>query len=757
MKLTRRQFLEATAVSSAAASTTGYAQVNQAVAAENNPADLTDSGWTARDIERPPNILIAILDDVGFADLSCYGSEYEMPFADDLAANGTRFSNFHVTAVCAPTRACLFTGRNAHSVGVGNIAEWAQEGQPGYKGWIRQDAATMAEVLRELGYYTSACGKWHMTPLEDQNGSGSFDHWPTGRGFDHWYGFHGSAVDHWHPELFENVSPVYPDKGEDYHLSVDMVDKSIHYIQNHLASAPNKPFFHYIGFGACHFPLHVPEQDIKRQRGKFKAGYDIVRQQRFERQKQLGIIPQQAVLPEVNGNHTYWEDLDSDEQRYANRTQEVYAAFLEHTDAQMRRLTDFLKQEGVYDDTIIMFLSDNGATAAAGRNGMHDVRRGSYLDEPWEERLANIDLLGSEASQPANVGGWAQTSNTPLKWYKADTYEGGIRSPLIVSWPNGKLPKGIINRQYHHVIDVLPTLLNMANLQMPERVNGQSPLELHGTSFAYTFDNPEESTRKQAQYYETLGDRAMWKNGWKAVTRHVKGESFDDDVWELYNTAVDYSETNNLAAQEPDKLQELIDLWFADAERYDVLPLEDDTLKLYQASVPKSRATYVFYPGMTRLDRLSAPDIYNYNSMITAEISLQSNRANGVILASGDSGSGYELFMQKGYLHFVYVYTRDTVFSVRSAQRIPKGEQRLVLAINKTGESTGVAHLRLVDEGNEVTDLATLELPRLWPIYTPNSGLRCGENRHAPISWAYQPPFIFDQQIKRVVVDVDIT
>jgi arylsulfatase A-like enzyme len=313
--------------------------------------------------------------------------------------------------------------------------------------------------------------------------------------------------------LFENVLPVYPDKGEDYHLSVDLVDKSINHIQNHLVAAPDKPFFHYIGFGACHFPLHVPEQDIKRQKGKFDSGYDLARQQRFERHKELGIVPQQASLPEANGNHHAWDDLSPDEKRYAARTQEVYAAFLEDTDAQMQRLTQFLKEEGVYDDTIMMFLSDNGATASARRNGMHDVRRASYLQEPWEERLANFDLLGSELSQPANVGGWAQASNTPLKWYKSDTYEGGIRSPLLVTWPNGSLPKGKINQQYHHAIDVLPTLLNMANLEMPAQHRGLKPLEIHGTSFAYTFDNPQAASKKGPQYYETLGDRAMWKDG----------------------------------------------------------------------------------------------------------------------------------------------------------------------------------------------------------------------------------------------------
>ena len=757
MQFSRRKFLEliaATGAASAASSVISAGSQEQPLLAEGRQKGFTDKGWTPRTKIRQPNILIAVLDDVGFADLSCFGSEYVMPFSDSMAKNGTRFNNFHVTAVCAPTRACLFTGRNAHSVGVGNIAEWAQKGEPGYNGWIRQDAATMAEILSQQGYYTSACGKWHMTPLEDQNGTGPFEHWPTGRGFDHWYGFHGSAVDHWHPELFESVSPSYPDKqkDKDYHLSVDLADKSISYIQNHLAAAPEKPFFHYIGFGACHFPLHVPAEDIQRQKGKFDEGYDIARTKRFDRQKILGIVPKDASLPEDNGNHIKWDDLSADERRYAARTQEVYGAFLEHTDLQMQRIIQALKDEGVYDDTIIIFTSDNGATASAGRNGMHDVRRVSYLGEPWAERLANIDLLGGELSQPANVGGWAQASNTPLKWYKSDTYEGGIRSPLLVTWPNGNLPKGQINSQYHHAIDLLPTLLNMANLEMPATHKGYSSLDLQGTSFAYTFDNPNAATRKGPQYYETLGDRAMWKDGWKAVTRHVKGQDFKDDVWELYNTAEDYSEITNLSEAEPERLRELIALWYRDAQRYDVLPLEDDTLKLYKASVPQPRSTHVFYPGMTRLDRLSAPDIYNYNSLITVEMIVQTRDINGVILASGDSSSGYEMFVQKGYLHIVYVYTRDTVYSFKSSRKIPLGEHRLTVEINKTGTDSAVAKVALGSKS-----LGVMVLPKLWPIYTPNSGIRCGENRHAPISRVYRSPFVFNQTLKRVTVDIEIS
>ena len=750
MATTRRRFLQSAAAATVA-STLGQ-QSSLAAGNTEEVLDLVDRGWRKRDLARKPNIIIAILDDVGFADLGCFGSELSTPAFDGLAETGVRFNNFHVTALCSPTRACLLTGRNAHAVGVGNIAEWGRQDHPGYKGWIRQDAATLAEILRELGYSTTACGKWHLSSLIDQNGSGPFDHWPTGRGFDHWYGFHGSAVDHWHPEMFENTSAVYPDKSGDYHLSADLVDRSIHYIKDHLASSPGEPFFHYLAFGACHFPLHAPADDIRRKKGRYDEGWDIVRMRRFARQKELGVIPEAAELAPRNPTGRAWSKLSKSQQQFAARGQEVYAAFLEHTDAQLQRLIGFLKAEDQYDNTVFILLSDNGATYGGGLVGLLDVRRNAYLGgEPFEEVLASVDLLGTDASQAEYAEGWAQVSNTPLKWYKGDTFEGGIRAPLIVSWPNGELPQNEIRNQYHHAIDVVPTLLNMIGDSMPDEIEGNAPLPLQGVSFAYTFDNANAPTTKSIQYFETLGDRAIWSDGWKAVTRHTRGSSFDDDVWELYKTDRDFSEIHDLKSEFPERLADLITLWKTEAERYDVLPLDDDTLKLYRNSVPQPRATYVFYPGMTRLDRLSAPDIYQFNTRMSAEVVLQDGNADGVILASGDSGGGYEWFMRDGYIYFVYVYTRNTVYSVKSSNRIPEGEHTLGLRIRKISENQGDLTLLLDSE-----TIGELKLENMWPIYNANSGVRCGENRHAPISRMYEPPFVFGWKLNRVIVDVDI-
>ena len=743
----RRQFLQFAAAASA---TTAVKTPGETTGSADSPAPAV--AWTARAGVRRPDIVVLILDDVGFGDLGCYGAEHNTATIDALAGHGVRFNNFHVTALCAPTRACLLTGRNAHAVGVGNIAEWGRD-LPGYHGWMRKDAATLAEHLKPDGYTTLAAGKWHLSAIHDQNGSGPYEHWPVGRGFDRWYGFHGNAMDHWHPEMFENTVASYPEKTDDYHLSADLVDRSIDYIRDHIVATPDNPFFLYLAFGACHFPLHAPADDIRRHQGRYDEGWDLLREQRFRRQKEIGIIPEHAKLAPRNPGIPAWDALSPEQKRIAARGQEVYAAFLEHTDRQIARLVNFLKAEGQFDDTIIMLLSDNGATGSGGVvEGILDVRRHYYYEkESFDELSAHFDLLGSDNSYGMHAQGWAQAGNTPLKWYKADTYGGGTRAPLVVSWPNGDIGSNRILSQYHHVIDVLPTLFEMIGKPRQTTVDSQQVLPVQGTSFAYSFDNPTALTNKRIQYFETAGDRAIWVNGWKAVTRHAQGDKYEDDIWELYNTARDFSEINDLAEREFELLQKLIRLWHREATRDNVLPMEDDLFALYQNIVPAARSGYVFYPGMTRLDRLSAPDILTYNSRWRADVVLHNNRANGVILASGDSSTGYEWLMQDGYLEFVYVYTRFKRYRLKSPRRIRAGKHVLGLALDKTGNLSADMCMFV----NEKT-VAEMHLPKMWQIFSPNSGIRCGENRHAPISREYSPPFIFEQKLERVTIELDV-
>lgn len=747
--ITRKEFIKSSALLGAAATldpTHLFAEVNQI-------PEFSPYQWAPRPLKKKPNILMVVLDDIGFGDLGCYGAEHSTDTIDRIANEGVMFNNFHVTALCAPTRACLLTGRNAHAVGVGNIAEWGRN-HPGYRGWIRKDASTLSEILRPQGYSTYAIGKWHLTSLEDQNGSGPFDQWPTGRGFDRWYGFHGNAMDHWHPEMFENTSAAYPNKAEDYHLSTDLVSKSIQYIRDHITSSPERPFFTYLAFGACHFPLHAPKDDIHRKKGMYDHGWDAVRQKRFRRQIAEGIIPQDTRLSERNDTVPQWNSLSSDQKKFAARGQEIYAAFLEHTDRQIDQLMQFLKKENQYDDTIVIVLSDNGAAYGGPIEGRIDVRRDAYLGRsPFEERLSQIDTFGSDASYGMHSRGWSQASNTPLKWFKADTYGGGTRSPLIFRWGNGDLDKSKIRTQYTHAIDLVPTLLEMIQVSNPEVLNGEKLLPIQGKSFAYAFDHADAPTTKKVQYFETLGDRAIWADGWKAVTKHKKGDDYDNDVWELYHTDTDFSESTNLASEHPDKLQQLIDTWNVEAKRYNILPMEDDTLKLYYSATPPPRAHYVFYPQMTRLDRLSAPDIYNHDTVFRADVNIEEDwsNINGVLLASGDSGAGYEWFISNGKVYFVYVYTRHDKTILESSEIISQDVQVLELRMKK--KSGGKTTLSMYIDEREV---GMVEILKMWPIATPNSGLRCGENQHAPISRMYDLPHVFNQTLKRIDVIVSM-
>lgn len=749
MKISRRTLLQ----SSAALGALALDRPSLALGRTGIDAVPAGSGaWQPRAFARKPNIVIAVLDDVGFGDLGCYGSDIKTDCIDTIAAQGVRYNNFHVTALCAPTRACLLTGRNAHAVGVGNIAEWGREDHPGYKGWIRPDALTLAEMLRPAGYNTFAVGKWHLAVLGSQGAMGPFDQWPTSRGFDHWYGFHGSAADHWHPELFRDASAVYPDKTRDYHLTVDLVDQSIAYLRDHQVVSPDSPFFLYLALGACHFPYHVPQDYMARYSGRYDAGWDTVRAARFERQREIGILPGNAELAPRNPGVPAWAEVSVPERQFSQRTQEAYAGFLNHADDQLQRLIDFLAKSGELDNTILMVMSDNGAGSWAPPAGRLDVFRTVYISpEPIEELTANIDKVGTEESQPSYSPGWAQVSNTPLKWYKGNTYEGGIRAPLIIHWPAGELPVGAILGQYHHAIDIVPTLLEMTGLVHPTETQCETVLPLQGLSLAYTLDNPTGPTHKVLQYFETSGDRAIWAEGWKAVTKHQSGAAFEQDQWALYHAAADFSEIHDLSVEYPDRLEQLVQLWRHEAEQNNVLPLEDDLAALFAAAMPQPRAEYIFYPGATRLERLRAPDIFNFDYRIRAEVVLGDQPANGVLLASGDSMAGYEFLMRNGWLEYTYIYTRGKKHTLRADSRPGAGGHILELRGKKTGPVSG--RVEMVIDG-EIA--GAMDIPEMWQIKALNAGVRCGENRGAPVSHSYKGQFRFDQQLERVVFNLEL-
>lgn len=701
-----------------------------------------------------PNVVFIVLDDVGFADLGCYGSEIETRNLDRLAESGLRYTNFHTTAMCSPTRASLLSGRQHHAVGMGIIAEWATS-QPGYTGRINRGAATIAEILQATGYGTMAVGKWHLMPQTDANISGPFTDWPLQKGFDRWYGFHGALTDSWHPELFEDNHAVDLAESEDYHLSVDLVDHSISYLRDFKGSGAGRPFFLYLAFGAAHWPHHVPDEFVAKYAGRYDRGWDHIREARFARQKHLNIIPSGTALAPRNEGVLSWNDLDADRQRLFARMQEVYAGFIDHTDVQIGRLIQYLETVGELDNTIIVVVSDNGASAEGGPDGTINARKQLYYrGEDFAETLAGIDDLGSDRSCNHYPLGWAQVSNTPLKWYKKDVHGGGVRDPFIVHWPAGIADGGGTRTQYHHVVDVMPTIMELLDGEFPKVVRGEPQMPVQGTSMAYTIGDPEIPTRKKVQYYELLGDRGIWRDGWKAVTLHRKGTPFADDRWELYNLAEDFSECHDLADEHPELLDELIALWWQEAQEHNVLPLDDrESERAAEALASRSKGVYRFYGGMSRLDRFHVPDFTNKSFVISAAVDVPGDvQAQGVLLSVGTRYGGFVFYVQNdASLTFEYSYDgRERTF-VTSESTVPTGQSSL-LQMRFTSDGEGGGHAELLINGS--VD-GSCHISRTWPAAGLSGGQHCGRDGASPVSEAYELPFAFSGQLHHVTVELD--
>jgi arylsulfatase len=698
-----------------------------------------------------PNIVMFVLDDVGYSDLSCFGSEVRTPVANSLANEGIRYSNFHVTAMCSPTRAALLTGRNAHSVGMGIISEWAT-GFPGYAGRISNQATTISEMLRSQGYSTMAVGKWHLTPNAEVNTSGPVQDWPCGRGFDRWYGFHGSLADQWHPELYIDNHPVETPKGQDYHLSEDLSKQAIRMIHSQQGAAPGKPFFLYLAFGACHWPHHAPAKIIDSYKGLYEKGWDVVRERRWRRQLELGVIPQGTRLAPANSDVQPWSSLSQEMRSLCERQQEVYAAFLEHTDYQIGKVVSELDRMGVGENTLVILLSDNGASPEGGPFGALNLRKHlRYEPEDPRYALQHLNKLGSDGALNHYATGWAQASNTPFKWYKKDTHGGGIRAPLIMRWPRS-IPAGVVRSQYHHVIDIVPTILELINVKPPLVYQGVKQLPIDGISMAYTFDDAEAVSKRRQQLYELLGDRAIYRDGWKAVTRHQKGEDFEKDKWELYQLEGDWSECNDLASHETSKLKDLIELWWKEAERTGVLPLDDREWERFMERKAKERVNhreYTYYPLMSRIDRLSAPDLKDSDYRIIAEIEVKAECSSGALIAFGSRFGGYVLHADDGYLIHEYVYTENERYVVRSTRKMPLGRYSVGYIFKSSDQGGGIGTLIIGDE-----QAGSIVVPKMWPISGVIGGLLCGRDEGSPIGSNYQCPYPFSEEIERVTLSV---
>jgi arylsulfatase len=609
-----------------------------------------------------PNVLIVMLDDVGFGQLGCYGGPIATPNIDKLAARGLRFNNFHTTALCSPSRASLLTGRNHHAVSMAAITE-AATGFPGNYGAIPKSAAMIAETVKQNGYNTMALGKWHLTPYTAYTAAGPFDRWPLGMGFERFYGFLGGETDQWAPLLIQDNTMIDTPTRPGYHLTEDLVDRTINYIRDQQQANTGRPFFTYLALGACHAPLHAPKAHIDKYKGKFDQGWDKVREETFARQKALGIMPADAQLPAANAGVQPWAELSPEQRKVYTRLQEVFAGYLDHADQELGRLFVALDAMGISDNTLIILSSDNGASQEGLRDGtLNTDRFRNYFPDTVEEMMKNIDAAGSSATDPHYPMGWSMAGNAPFKRWKQDTHAGGNTDPLIIAWPTGIKEHGAIRNQYHHIVDIVPTILEATQLPAPTSVNGVAQQPMPGVSMLYTFTDGAAKTRKKSQYYEMLGSRAIWADGWKAVAWHKKDTPYSEDKWELYHTDVDPTEFNDVAAANPQKLKELLDLWQKEAEANNVLPLDDRRYERVadptRPVAAQPREEYTYYPGTSIVHPLAAPQLLGAEHTITAYATIPAKGAEGVLACTGGEFGGWSLFLQGGKLHYVHNYLK---------------------------------------------------------------------------------------------------
>ena len=703
-----------------------------------------------------PNVLIVLIDDVGFGATSAFGGPCQTPTAEKLAAGGLKLTRFHTTALCSPTRQALLTGRNHHSVGMGGITEIAT-GAPGYCSVLPNSMSPLARTLKLNGYSTAQFGKCHEVPVWETSPAGPFDAWPTGGGgFEYFYGFIGGEANQWYPTLYEGTTPVEPGKTpeEGYHLMEDMTDKAIGWIGQQKSLAPDKPFFIYFAPGATHAPHHVPKEWADKYKGKFDQGWDKLREEIFARQKKLGVIPQDCQLTPRHKEIPAFDDMPEGFKPVLRREMEVYAGFLEYTDHHIGRLVDSLTRLGIADDTLIYYIAgDNGASAEGSLNGCYNEM--SYFNglqalETPEYLTARVDKLGGPESYNHYAVGWAHAMNTPYQWTKqVASHWGGTRNGTVVHWPKGIKAKGEIRSQFSHVIDVAPTILDAAGIPEPLSVNGIAQAPIEGVSMLYAFNDAKAAERHETQYFEMFGNRGIYHQGWTAVTRHTypwskeKPPALDDDVWELYDTNKDWSQSKNLAKEMPDKLRELQRLWLIEATRYNVLPIDDRLLQRVNpdlAGRPRlvEGNTQVLFGGMGHLSENCVLSIKNKSHSITAEIVVPEKGAEGVIIAQGANIGGWSLYAKGGKLKYCYNWGGFKHFMVEATTPIPAGDHQVRMEFAYAGDGLGKGGtVTLYTDGKKVGEgTVDATLPN---VFSADDGCDVGEDTGAPVSPDYGP------------------
>ncbi len=722
-----------------------------------------------------PNILIVLLDDVGFGAASAFGGPCLTPNAEKLAARGLKYNRFHTTALCSPTRQALLTGRNHHSVGMGGITEIAT-GAPGYNSILPNTASPIARTLKLNGYATAQFGKCHEVPVWETSPAGPFDAWPTGGGgFEYFYGFIGGEAHQWYPSLYEGTTPIEVEKTpeEGYHFMADMTDKAIAWVGQQQALIPDKPFFMYFAPGATHAPHHVPKEWADKYKGKFDAGWDKAREETFARQKALGVIPKDCELTARHKEIPAWDDMPDELKPVLRRQMEVYAGFLEYADHHVGRLIDNLEKLNLLDDTLVYYIiGDNGASAEGTLNGTYNEMinfNGAAALETPQFLMDRIDKLGGPESYNHFAVGWAHAMNTPYQWTKqVASHWGGTRNGTIVHWPAGIKGQGEVRTQFHHVIDVAATLLDVAGIPEPLSVNGVQQTPIEGVSMAYSFNEAAAAERHETQYFEMFGNRGIYHKGWTAVTRHKtpwlligeKVPAFDDDVWELYDTTKDWSQAKDLSKEMPQKLHDLQRLWLIEAVRYNVLPMDDDVGRRLNSDLAGRPVlikgkSQILFGGMGRLSENSVVNIKNKSHAVTAGLTVPAGGAEGVIIAQGGNIGGWALYAKGGKLKYCYNLMGIQYFYVEADSVLSPGDHQVRMEFAYDGGGPGKGGTATLYVDGEKVGVGHVAATAAM-IFSADDGCDVGRDTGAPVSEDYGAHGnAFNGQIRGVEISID--
>ena len=722
----------------------------------------------ARPPQGAPNVLLILIDDAGFGQFSTFGGGVPSPNIDKLAAKGLRYSRFHTTALCSPTRAALLTGRDHHVAGTGVITELAT-GYDGYTGIIPKSAGTVSEILRQNGYATAWIGKNHNTPAWETSEVGPFDHWPSGLGFDYFYGFNSGDTSQYEPVLFENKNRVLRSTDPNYHLSHDLADHAIAWMQREKAIDPERPFFLYVAPGATHAPHHVPKEWIDKFKGQFDSGWDRYREMTLERQKKLGVVPPDTKLTARPESLAAWDSLNPNQKRLYARMMEVFAGFGAHTDYEMGRILEAVRALPDADNTLIIYiLGDNGSSAEGGLDGItNEIAAFNGVFEPIEGALKVIDELGGPKYYNHFPAGWAHAMDTPFQWTKQiASHFGGTRNPLVISWPAKIKEHGGVRTQFHHITDIMPTILEVAGIHAPDTLNGVAQKPIEGVSMVYTFNDAKAPDRRKSQIFELVSNRGMYQGGWMAsslaylpwaATR--TGYDPDKAKWELYKIDKDFSQADDLAAKNPDKLKELVDLWWAEAARHDVLPLDWRSVERLSEQITgrptlaSGRKTFVYNTPLVALPEGSAPDLKNKSFTITAEVEIPSDGGDGMIFTQGGITAGWGFYLSKGKLVGLHNYIGLERYRAVSTENVSTGKITLTFDFKYDGGGMSKAGtITLLANGKKMGEARVDKTAGFK--YSLYEGQDIGEDSGSPVDFDYTPPFKFKGRIEKVTVEL---